>query len=133
TITTPAGGAWLQVPAQSGATPGNITVTVNTQGLAPGTYNGTINVTSSNSGNTSLSVPVTLTITAGALLQLSPGALSFAYQIGQAQPSSQTVNVASDSGSVGYTISATTTTGLNWLNISTNTGTSPGNFVVSVN
>jgi uncharacterized protein (TIGR03437 family) len=133
TVTSPAGGVWLQVPAQSGSTPGNITVTVNTQGLAPGTYNGTINVSSTNAGNASLSVPVTLTITAGALLQLSPGALSFAYQIGQAQPSAQTVNVASDSGSVGYTISATTTTGLNWLNLSTNTGTTPGNFVVSVN
>jgi uncharacterized protein (TIGR03437 family) len=133
TITTPAGGAWLQVPAQSGLTAGNITVSVNTQGLAPGTYNGTINVTSTNAGNTSLSVPVTLTITAGALLQLSPGALSFAYQIGQGQPAGQTVSVASDTALAGYTVSATTTTGVTWLNISTNTGTTPGNFVVSIN
>jgi len=132
-VTTPAGGSWLQVPNQSGATPGNITVNVNTQGLAPGTYTGTINVTSSNSGNTSLSVPVTLTITTGALLQLSPASLSFAYQVGQAQPPGQTVSVASDSGAIGYTVSATTTTGQTWLNISTNNGVAPGNFVVSVN
>jgi uncharacterized protein (TIGR03437 family) len=133
TITTPPGGIWLQVPTQSGPTPGNITVTVNTQGLAPGTYNGTINVTSSNAGNPSLSVPVTLTITAGALLQLSPGTLSFAYQIGQAQPPGQTISVASDSALVGYSVSSTTTTGQTWLNISTNNGATPGNFVVSVN
>jgi uncharacterized protein (TIGR03437 family) len=133
TIATPLGGIWLQVPTQSGATPGTITVSVNTQGLAPGTYNGTINVTSSNAGNTTLSVPVTLTITPGALLQLSPGSVSFAYQIGQAQPPAQTISVSSDTASVGYTISATTTTGQTWLNISTNSGTTPGNFVVSVN
>ena len=133
TVTSPPGGAWLQVPAQSGMTPGNITVTVNTQGLAPGNYSGTINVQSTNAGNPSLSVPVSLTVTAGALLQLSPGSLSFAYQIGQATPPAQTVSVASDTGPVGYTISAATTTGLPWLTISSNTGATPGSFVVGVN
>ena len=132
-ITTPAGGSWLQVPSTTGTTPGSVTVNVNTQGLAPGTYTGTINVSSTNAGNTSLSIPVTLTVTTGALLQLSPATLSFAYQVGQAQPPNQTVSVSSASGTVGYTVSATTTTGQTWLNISTNSGTAPGNFVVSVN
>jgi uncharacterized protein (TIGR03437 family) len=133
-ITTPAGGIWLQVANQSGTTPGSIPVTVNAQGLAPGTYSGTINLTSQNAGNASFSVPVTLTITAGALLQLTPASMSFAYQIGQAQPFSQTVNVASSSGGpVPYAVTTSTTTGQQWLNISSNSGTTPGSFVVSVN
>ena len=132
-ITTPAGGIWLQVANQSGTTPGSIPVTVNTQGLAPGTYSGTINLTSQNAGNASFSVPVTLTITAGALLQLTPASMSFAYQIGQAQPFTQTVNVTSSSGPVPYTVTTSTTTGQQWLNISSNSGATPGSFVVSVN
>jgi uncharacterized protein (TIGR03437 family) len=132
-ITTPAGGVWLQVANQSGTTPGSIPVTINTQGLAPGTYSGSINLTSQNAGNSSFSVPVTLTITAGALLQLTPASMSFAYQIGQAQPFSQTVNVGSTSGAVSYAVTTSTTTGQQWLNISSNAGTTPGSFVVSVN
>jgi hypothetical protein len=133
TVTTPAGFNWLQVPTQFGSTPGSIPVNVLTSGLVPGTYNGTINIQSSNAGNPSISVPVTLVITAGSVLQLSPNALSFAYQIGQNQPLSQTVIVGSPGGQVAYNVATQTNTGANWLTVSSTTGVAPGSFAVGVN
>jgi hypothetical protein len=132
-VGSPTGGNWLQVPSQSGTTSGAITVAVNTSGLAVGTYIGAINVTAPNAGNGNLSVPVTLNITAGPVLQLSVPSLSFAYQIGQSQPLSQTVTVGSTSGQVGFTVATQTSSGGQWLSASPTNGIAPGNFVVSVN
>ncbi|MBV8819207.1 MAG: DUF11 domain-containing protein [Acidobacteriaceae bacterium] len=55
--------AWLTVTA-SGTTPATVTVNVSTQGLAPGTYTGHVQITSSNAPNSPLIIPVNLTITA---------------------------------------------------------------------
>lgn len=131
-VSTPGGGAWLQVPTQSGTTNGTIAVAVNTAGLAVGTYTGAINVAAPNAGNGNLTVPVTLNITAGPVLQLSVPSLSFAYQIGQTQPQSQTVAIGSAAGQVNYSVATQTTTGQPWLNVSTVNGVAPGNLVVSV-
>jgi hypothetical protein len=131
-VSTPAGFNWLQVPTQFGSTPGSIPVSVTTSGLGPGTYNGTVSITSQNAGNPSISVPITLVITSGSVLTLSPGALSFAYQIGQSQPQSQTVNVGSPGGQVGFTVASQTNSGGNWLSVSSTTGVAPGSFSVGV-
>ncbi|MGH7229356.1 MAG: BACON domain-containing protein [Nitrospiraceae bacterium] len=56
--------AWLSRSPASGTAPGNTTVSVNTAGLAAGTYNATITVTATGATNTPQSVPVTLTVTA---------------------------------------------------------------------
>jgi len=134
-VTSPAGSTWLQVPTQVGTTPGVVNVPVNLQTVpaAPGSYTGSITVTAPSAGNSPLTVPVSLTITPGATLQFSPASLSFADQIGQAQPPSQGVTVSSNSGPTNYTISTQTNSGQPWLNVSTSSGTTPGNFVVSVN
>ena len=132
-VTSPPGGNWLQVGAQSGTTPGTTSVSVNTAGLAAGTYSGTINITSPNAGNGSLQVQVTLTINSGAVLTLAPASLQFAFEIGQAQPANQSVTVGSPTGNLGYTLSATTNGGQSWLILSSTTGSAPGSFVVSAN
>jgi len=131
-VSTPAGFNWLQVPTQFGATPGSVPVNIIASGLASGTYNGTITITSQNAGNSIVTVPVTLVVTSGSVLQLSPGALSFNYQIGQSQPQGQTVIVSSPGGQVGYTVSAQVSAGTNWLNVSSTSGVAPGSFVVGV-
>ena len=82
-------------------------------------------------GNPNLSIPITLNITAGPVLQLNVPALSFAYEIGQGQPVSQTVTIASTSGSVGYLATAQSTG--NWLSVSPSNGTAPGSIVVTAN
>jgi hypothetical protein len=132
-VTSPAGGNWLQVPTQSGTTGGSITVGVNTSGLAVGTYTGVINVSAPTAGNPTLAVPVTLNIAAGPVLQFSVHSLSFAYQVGQSQPLSQTVTIGSTSGTVGYTVAVQTGNMQPWLNVSATSGTAPGSLVVSVN
>ncbi|HXH11237.1 MAG TPA: hypothetical protein VNP04_15935, partial [Alphaproteobacteria bacterium] len=53
---------WLSVSPASGTTPGTITVSVTTSGLAAGTYNGTITVTSPEASNSPLLIPVSLRI-----------------------------------------------------------------------
>ncbi len=132
-VTSPSGGSWLQVPSQQGVTPGSFTVSISPQGLAPGTYAGTVIVTAPTAGNGSVSIPVTLNVTAGASLLLSIGALNFAYQIGQSQPQAQSINVSSITGAAPYSVTAQTSTGLPWLTVSPPSGPTPSNFVVSVN
>jgi hypothetical protein len=132
-VTTPSGGSWLQVATQTGTTNGTVTVNVNTTGLAVGTYTGVINVSAPSAGNTTLAVPVTLNINAGPVLQFSVPSLSFAYQVGQAQPQSQTVVIGSASGTVGFAVTTQTANMGSWLTVSPTNGSAPGNLVVSVN
>ena len=135
TVTTPTGGNWLQVPSQNGSTPGSLNVTINTQGLAAGTYTGTINFTSPTAGNGSLSVPVTLTVSAGSILTVSPTSLSFAYQTGQVPPLNQAVTVnTSGSQNVAFSVTSQILSGpAGWLSITGASAVAPGNFVVGIN
>jgi hypothetical protein len=132
-VGSPPGGNWLVVPNQSGTTNSSISVSVNTAGLAIGTYIGTISIASPNAGNGSLSIPVTLNITSGPALQLGVQTLSFAYQVGQSQPQSQTVSVGSASGPISYSVATQLPGSQSWLSASPANGVAPGNFVVSVN
>jgi uncharacterized protein (TIGR03437 family) len=61
--TTTSGGSWLLVSPGSGSTPSNLSVSVNPAGLAGGTYNGEITITSAEASNSPVRVPVTFTVT----------------------------------------------------------------------
>jgi hypothetical protein len=61
TVSTSA--TWLVVTPTSGTTPGSISVSINTTGLAAGTYTGTVTITSSGASNSPRTVSVTLTVT----------------------------------------------------------------------
>jgi hypothetical protein len=54
---------WLVVTPTSGTTPGSVSVSINTTGLAAGTYTGTVTITSSGASNSPRTVSVTLTVT----------------------------------------------------------------------
>ncbi len=130
---TTAGGPWLLVGPLSGTTPGNVIVGVNADSLAPGTYAGSITVASATSGNGPQTVLVTLTVSNNPLLNLSPGSLSFAFQIGRATPASQTVSVTSTGVPLSFTASAATSSGGGWLAVNAGGATTtPGNLTVSV-
>jgi uncharacterized protein (TIGR03437 family) len=63
-VTTPSSASWLQVSPTSGSTPAPLSVSVNTQGLAPGNYTATITITSPNSSTAAAaSVTVNLIVT----------------------------------------------------------------------
>ncbi|MBI2690025.1 MAG: SMP-30/gluconolactonase/LRE family protein [Acidobacteria bacterium] len=59
-----AGGNWLSVSPEAGRTPGALTVTARTEGLAAGTYSARIEITVPFGNPTRTDVPVTLTVNA---------------------------------------------------------------------
>jgi uncharacterized protein (TIGR03437 family) len=110
---------------------------------AVGTYTGTVTVQSTTTGD-SATIPVTLTITAGALLNVTPTALNnFVFQAGSGQasflPETQNLMISTTSGSLNYQVVATNPTGpaatLNWLVLSSTGGlatTTPQSLSVSL-
>jgi uncharacterized protein (TIGR03437 family) len=66
TFVAGADATWLTVSPSSATSPATLAVSVNPAGLAPGSYSGTITLTSADPAYPPVSVPVTLTITPGA-------------------------------------------------------------------
>jgi trimeric autotransporter adhesin len=133
--------SWLTLTSPaSDSTPTNATFTVNAGGLANGTYVGSINIASSTAANSSLSVPVVLTITGSSSggpggLSFGSSSLTFNAQVNGSLPNSQNLAVSAPSG-VSYTVSANgSANGLTWLSISPSgtIGSQSQNIAVSVN
>jgi hypothetical protein len=59
---TTSGGNWLSVAPTGGTTNTTLTVSVNTAGLAAGTYSGSVVIAASLAANPSVTVPVTQTL-----------------------------------------------------------------------
>ncbi len=123
---------WLNVSPASGATPGNLSVSITTTGLQPGTYRGTIRVISEAAANSPQTATVTLTVT-GTLLQVSPSAMNFSFAAGGAPPGALQAQVASSGTPLNFTATVSTGGGGNWLSVSPPSGVTPGTLTVSVN
>jgi len=126
------GASWLSLSAGSGTTPQALGVSIVTTGLAVGTLNTNITVTSAGAGNSPFTIPVTLNVTSGVPLTANPTSLTFAYTLGGTTPAGQTVLIAAGSTGVSFTTSATTTSGGNWLAVSPSSGTTPASITVSL-
>jgi uncharacterized protein (TIGR03437 family) len=126
--TSPAGGTWLSAaPVAPGTTPGSVSVSVNTTGLAAGTYNGTVTIGATGA----TSQPVTVMLVVVPTITATPSTLSFAYTLGSAtQPASQPIAVGGTATT--YTASASTNSGGSWLSV-TPSGSVPSSASVSVN
>jgi uncharacterized protein (TIGR03437 family) len=61
---------WLRVEPASGTTPAALRVSVDATGLTPGSYTGVVTINSTNASNPTLTVNVTLTVTAPSLPQV---------------------------------------------------------------
>jgi hypothetical protein len=116
---------WITVNPTSGATPGQVTVSVNGGTMAPGTYTATVNVVSSGAGNSPQAVTVNLTVGQGQNLVLSPTSLSFTSQFGSPAPAGQSTSLTFPSGSSPFTATAAVTTpaGGSWLRVGPSSGT----------
>jgi len=127
--TTSTGGNWLSVSPASGSTssasPATLSISVNPASLTAGTYTGTVAVTPS--GGTASNITVTLTVTTPNV-SVSPTSLSFTYQAGGSTPAAQNITVSGG----GFTASATTSTGGNWLSVSPTSSASATNIAVSI-
>jgi DNA-binding beta-propeller fold protein YncE len=124
--------SWLSATPESGFMPGNITISADGEGLAPGTYTGTVIVNSAGTEGPPATVLVTLTVegmlTPGQL-GISPSMLSFAYNVNDGVlPPAQTLWVMSGGVPLTYTVS---TEDAKWLSVPAS-GSSPGGLRVSV-
>ncbi len=129
--------SWLVLSTNSGTTPASPTVSVNSSGLQPGTYNSSIVFTTS-SGTQTLPVSFSITQTASPIMNVSPAALSYTGVTGQGSPAPQSVVVSnSTAGILNWQASVSTSIGNNWLSIAPSTGSISGHqssaFSVSVN
>jgi len=88
--------SWIVLGSLSGVvdagTASTLSVGVDSTGLPPGDYNGTVTVSSA--GGTTHTVSVTLTVTPPPVLTVTPSALSFAAEEGGSNPASQGVVVS---------------------------------------
>ena len=107
---------------------GTVRVSINTTGLAVGTYTGSVVVTSSSASNSPKTIPVTLTISPPALT-VSPNSLVFTYIQGGTIPTPQMLSVGSTGAALSFTVN---TSGGTWLT-ATGSGNTPGSVSVSVN
>ncbi len=129
--------AWLKISPGTGSLGAGISsntiVSVQTTGLVPGTYTGTIFVSAL--GPTSQSVIVTLTVSAGPppsppIITLTPPALSFSATAGGSNPSQQSFLLFNTGPG---TLDWTATEASSWLTISPTSGQGNANVIASVN
>ncbi len=134
TAVTSDGGNWLSVSPTAGSVPGSFDATVNPASLGAGIFNGAIAINApGTTGGITLQVLVTVAGTPA--LKVSPGQLSFAFQLGQAGPAAQNLALTSSTGSnLSFTATTKTTTcGNNWLVISQSQGATPATLAVQIN
>jgi len=127
---------WLSATPESGwvgPDEGDLSVSVDPTGLAPGTHTGTVLVASAGTEGPFATALVTLTVVDTSVageLGIFPNALNFEYVVNSGDtPPAQTVLVMSGGEQVDYTIS---TGGAKWL-LAPTSGTAPGAFSVEVN
>jgi uncharacterized protein (TIGR03437 family) len=118
---------WLSVSPLTGTTPTNVTVTVDPTGLRPGSYSGSVIVSSS--GNVIRTIPVNLAVADAPNLNVSPPFLEFSYSHGGSQPSPVNVFIAR----FGADISVTATPNVPWITVNPSTPSSSGPITVTVN
>jgi uncharacterized protein (TIGR03437 family) len=138
-VASPSGGSWLSLTTAGGSPIANggslttgvgILAKVNPQGLAAGTYSASITIAPS--GGSSVTVPVTLTVTAPASpISLSPGSLSFTYIQGTPVVQTQT-HLLTESGSGIQPWFATIKNRSSWLSITPSGGNAPATMSVGV-
>ena len=131
---TSSGGNWITVSAANGTTPAALTIGVaNLSNLAPGTYNGSVVITSPQALNSPVTIPVTLNVGAITTVNLSPQSLTFNFTIGsKSVPGPQTIQVTSNGSVAHLGISSNTFIAPNWLSVTPQIGDTPATLTVSV-
>jgi glucose/arabinose dehydrogenase len=124
--------SWLTVSPASGSAPRDVTATVDTAGLAAGTYTATITINGGGISGSPRTVPVTLTLAPPTppVLAITPSTLTFSATVGGSAPPSQPVAVSNTGAG---TLSWTTSDDQPWLSASPAGGTNAGTVNVSVN
>ena len=136
-VATAKGGSWLSISPSGNAccyTPLANTVSVIPGSIAAGTYTGEIIITEYANPGRAMVVPVTLTvISSGAFFADLPGQLSFSVKTNGTAATPQTIQVGNGgSGTLNWTLAASTADGGNWLVPTPASGTAPSAASVAI-
>lgn len=112
---------WIRISQPSNTIPGSFTVTFETGSFQPGTYEGAITLIPGVGGVQLINIPVRLTVTAGATLNVAPQSVTFNWTTASPNPPAQQIQLASSGAPINFT--ATTTSTGNWLAVSPGQGT----------
>lgn len=123
---------WLSVSPTAGTTTETLTARVNNVDLLPGTYTGSVTIVSE-TPNSPLTIPATLTVTGSASLAVTPTALTFEFEPGGIAPATQTISVTTPGAILPITVTAQTSSGGNWLTFTQSSATSPAFVTVLAN
>ena len=121
--------AWLTLSPVSGTGNGTVAVNATTGTLAAGSYSGTVTLNAS--GASSLTVPVTFTVTTAPVpptIGASPTSFTFTATQGGANPATQTLSIANTGGG---TLSWIASDNAAWLSLSPASGTGKGAVTLS--
>jgi hypothetical protein len=137
TPSTSTGGSWLTASPTGGgccATPEAITVSANAAGLAAGTYTGQIIFAQYFNGTPSITVPVSLIVApaGGTYFGDVAGQASFSMVPGGAPPSQNIQIQNGGTGTLHWSVTATTSDGGNWLDVPVKNGTAPSMVSVGI-
>src|SRR5439155_1490185 len=123
TVTTSSGGKWLSIGQTGGVTPANPVVTVNSTGLKPGAYSGSI-IFNWPGGTQNLPITFTVGQATTPIVSAAPATIAFSGIIGQTVPLTQAVTITNTGGgTLAWKASAVTAIGGAWLAISSRSGT----------
>jgi hypothetical protein len=123
---------WLTPSVLSGTGPASIIFSVNSAGMAAGTYTAPVTIAATGATNTPQTVTVSLTLTAPLIptIGLTPNSLTFSAAQGGANPSAQSVAISNTgTGSLSWNASSAAS----WLTVSPASGTGAGSVGVTAN
>jgi uncharacterized protein (TIGR03437 family) len=126
---TTAGAGWLTLSNASGSPGSPETAMVNTAGLAPGVYTGSIVVSMAQYGLTT-TVPVTFTVLAPAAISVNETEMAFAVTEGQTAPT--TANLTISTPGIAWSVQQEAPA-QPWLTLSSSFGVAPSTVNLSLN
>jgi uncharacterized protein (TIGR03437 family) len=120
---------WIKISGPASfTTPATFTATVDLTGLTPGQYQDSIQL----SGPNDVTIPVVLSLAAPSPPTATPAAINLSYETGSPAPAPQSIRLGTPSGTVAFTATASTSSGLNWLLVSPASGLAPLTVLVNV-
>jgi adhesin/invasin len=129
TAATTSGGDWLAVSPAAGVDNGSISVSIADTSLSSGTYHGEIKLTAGQAVNSPQTIKVTLIVTPRPTFSLTPREVTFLTETGSSPPAQQ-LRIFSSGRRVPWTASVQTSSGGDWLGLSSLAGAT--GIVVSV-
>jgi hypothetical protein len=119
---------WLTVTPASGTGAGNLAISASAQGLAPGTYSGTVTIAAPGIAGSPAIANVSINVTAVPSLQLSPVTLSFSTTAGGSNPPAQSITIANSGGG---NLNWIANFRQPWISLSQSSGTGPATILVT--